>query len=233
MLFHRKLGRDFDARRLRDQHDRPHARRRKLDETDFPEARPVAGEQRLEHLLEPAVDRAHDGHPPEQAFAQPDQLSPDQVRGQEAQQRQGDHRNDEAGARQSERKISFGTIIDRHEWPDQTVHPRNEPPGQIKRNSDGTRDDQPGEEVVTHPPHESARCIRRRRARCRFGRQTVAGHSCSKIQSGADLRHVPCHMGIVADFCITATTHCFSGLVEACAECRGYSTVTDFARLRG
>ena len=71
-----KLAGDVHARRLRDQDDRPHPRRGKLDQADLAEARPLAREQRLEHLLQAAIDRAHHGHAAEQALAEIDHVRP-------------------------------------------------------------------------------------------------------------------------------------------------------------
>ncbi len=105
-------------------------------QADAAEARAVAGEQRLEHLLEAAIDRAHHRHAAEQPFAQIDQRSPDQVGGEETEQRQRDHGDDQAGARQSERQIGFRPVGRRHERPHQIVDPVHEPPGQIEGDRD-------------------------------------------------------------------------------------------------
>ena len=123
---------DLHARRLRDQHDRPHARRGKFDQADAAEARSVAREQRLEHLLQAAIDRAHHRHAAEQPFAEIDQRPPDQVGGEEAEQRQRDHGDDQSRARQAERQVGFRPIGHRHERAHQAVDPGHEPPGQVE-----------------------------------------------------------------------------------------------------
>ena len=64
--------------------------RRKLD--------PVFAEQRLEDLLQALVDRPHHRHAVEDVLAEFDQLAPDQVGGEKAEQRQCRERNDEASA---------------------------------------------------------------------------------------------------------------------------------------
>ena len=127
-----KAGRDLHARRLRDQDDRPHARRGKFDQADPAEARALAREQRLEHLLQAAIDRAHHRHAAEQPFAEIDQRPADQVGGEEAQQRQRDHGDDQPRARQPERQIGFRPVGDGHERPHQSVDPGHEPPGQVE-----------------------------------------------------------------------------------------------------
>ena len=148
------LAGDVHARRLRDQDDRPHARRGKFDQADLAEARPLAREQRLEHLLEAAIDRAHHRHAAEQPFAEIDQRPPDQVGGEETEQRQRDHGDDQARAGQSERQIGFRPVGRRHERTDDAVDPVHEPPGQVKRDRDRPCDNQSGQKIVPETGHQ-------------------------------------------------------------------------------
>ena len=152
-----RLAGDLHARRLRDQHDRPHAGRGKFDQADPAEARSLAREQRLEHLLQAAIDRAHHRHAAEQPFAEIDQRPADQVGGEEAEQRQRDHGDDQARAGQPERQIGFRPVGHRHERADQAVDPGHEPPGQIEGDRDRTGDDQAGQEIVAETGHQPAR----------------------------------------------------------------------------
>ena len=171
----------FDARRLRDQDDRPHARRGKLDQADLAEARPLARKQRLEHLLEAAIDRAHHRHAAEQAFAEIDQRPPDQIGGEEAQQRQRDHGDDQARAGQPERQIGFRPVGGRHEGADQVVDPVDEPPGQIKRDGDRPCDNQSGQEIVAETGHQAGMGLIRQRLIGNLGRgQFFAVHRGSR-----------------------------------------------------
>ena len=167
---------DLHARRLRDQHDRPHAGRRKFDQADAAEARSLPRKQRLEHLLQAAIDRAHHRHPPEQPFAEIDQRPADQVGGEEAEQRQRDHRDDQPRARQPERQIGFRPVGDGHERADQTVDPGHEPPGQVKGDGDRAGDDQAGQEIVPETGHQPARGVRRDFTRGHGRRQIFAIH---------------------------------------------------------
>ena len=180
-----RLVGDLHARRLRDQHDRPHARRGKFDQADPAKARSGAREQRLEHLLQAAIDRAHHRHPPEQPLAEIDQRPPDQIGGEKAQQRQRDHGDDQPGARQPERQIGFRPVGDRNERPHQAVDPGHEPPGQIEGDRDRAGDDQAGQEIVPEPGHEAARSIRRKLRRGHGRGQIVAVHRGSRVRSKA------------------------------------------------
>ncbi len=164
LLLAGKIVGDLHARRLRDQHDRPHAGRGKFDQADAAEARSLPGEQRLEHLLQAAIDRAHRRHPAEQLLAEIDQRAPDQIGGEEAEQRQRDHGDDQPGARQAERQIGFRPVGNRHERPHQAVDPGHEPPGQVKGDRDRAGDDQAGQEIVPEPGHQAAVDVRRRSA---------------------------------------------------------------------
>ena len=154
LLLAGKLARDVHARRLRDQDDRPHAGRGKFDQADPAEARPLAREQRLEHLLQAAIDRAHHRHAAEQPFAEIDQRPPDQVGGEETEQRQRDHGDDQARAGQPERQVGFRPVGRRHERTDDAVHPVHEPPGQIERDRDRPCDNQSGQKIVPETGHQ-------------------------------------------------------------------------------
>ena len=141
--------RDIGARRLRQEDDRPHARRRKLHQPDAAEARSGFREQRLEDLLEAAIDRPDDRRAVEDVLAELDQLAPDQVGGQEAEQRQRREDDDQARAWKMERQIGFETNGRRHERPHDVVDPVDEPPGQADRDVERSDQDQPGQKIVS------------------------------------------------------------------------------------
>ena len=104
--------------------------RRKLDQADLAEARAGLREQRLEHLLQALVDRPHHRHAVEQVLAGFDQRAPDQVGGQEAEQRQREQRDDQARTGHLHRQIGLRPVRQRNERPHQIVDPVDEPPGQ-------------------------------------------------------------------------------------------------------
>ena len=138
---------------------------------------PVAGEQRLEHLLQAAIDRAHHRHAAEQPLAEIDQLAADQVGGEEAEHGQREHGDDQPGAGQAERQIGLRPIGDRHERPHQAVDPGHEPPGQIEGDGDRAGDDQAGQKIVAKPGHQAAGRVRRQLTRGHGRRQFFAVHT--------------------------------------------------------
>ncbi len=196
LLAGKRVG-DLHARRLRDQHDRPHAGRREFDQADAAEARSLAREQRLEHLLQAAIDRAHHRHAPEQSFAEIDQRPPDQVGGEEAQKRQRDDRDDQPGARQPERQIGFGPVGDGDERPHQSIDPGHEPPGQIEGDGDRPGHDQAGQKVIPETRHQAAMGLRRDFGRGLGRRQIVAVHGGSRSAEAAILC---CQLGCSSRF---------------------------------
>ena len=179
---------DLHARRLRDQHDRPHPRRGKLDQADPAKARSGTGEQRLEHLLEAAIDRAHHRHPAEQPFAEIDQRAPDQIMGEEAEQGQRDHGDHQAGTRQPERQIGFRPVGDGNKRPHQPVDPGHEPPGQIEGDRDRAGHDQAGQKIVPQPRGKAPGSGRREFRRGHGRGQIVAVHLVSRVKSGVSRR---------------------------------------------
>ena len=134
-----RLAASLDAWRLRDQHDRPHPRRREFDQADAAKARAVA---RRTASRTPASGRDRSRAPPACGRASSRRDRPafarsDWRRG--SRQRQRDHGDDQAGAGQPERQIGFRPIGDRNERAHQTVDPGHEPPGQIKVIATGRR----------------------------------------------------------------------------------------------
>ena len=155
MLGLRKLGRDVGARGVRQEHQRPHAGRRKLHQADAAEARAALGEQRLEDLLQALVDRPHDRHAVENVLARLDQLATDEVCGQEPEQRQRNQYDDQTDAGDLDRQIGLGPVGNRNERPHQIVDPVDEPPGETDGDVGRPDQDQPGQEIVPQPADES------------------------------------------------------------------------------
>ena len=109
---------------------------------------PDLREQRLENLLHGLVDRPHDRHAVEQALAELDQRAADQVGGEEAEQRQRDERDDQAGAGDRPRQIGFRAIGRRDERPHDAVDPGDERPDQPDGDRKRPGHHQAGEEIV-------------------------------------------------------------------------------------
>ena len=130
---------------------------------DLAEARAGLREQRLEDLLHGLVDRPHDRHAVEQVLAELDQRAADQVGGEEAEQRQRDERDDQAGARDAERQIGLGPVGRRNERPHQLVDPVDEPPGQTDGDVERPDQDQAGQEIIAQPRRPTLWCERRQR----------------------------------------------------------------------
>ncbi|MEY9116419.1 hypothetical protein ABIE86_005151 [Bradyrhizobium diazoefficiens] len=178
LLLPGQAARDLFIRRLRDQHDRPHARRRKLDQADFAEARALAREQRLEHLLQAAVDGAHRRDAAEEGLADIDQRPSDQVGREEADQRQREECDNQSPAGDDIRQIGFRTIGQRHERPHHAVDPGDEPPDQIESDRDRPRHHEAGQEVVADAAHQAG--MRFRDGIKRRRRVVAGGHSGSR-----------------------------------------------------
>jgi len=147
-------------------------------------------------------------------------VRPDQVGGEEAQQRQRDHGDDQPGAGQPERQIGFRPVGDGHERPDQAVDPVHEPPGQIKGDGDRAGDDQTGQKIVPESGHEAPRGVRRI-SRGLGRRQVVAVHWGFQVVEAAV---VQCQLSNPSRFLKTPTTVGSVTLIPP---------VTDFARFRG
>ena len=144
----RQLRGDVGAGRRREEHQRPHAGRRKLHQPDRAEGRARLREQRLEHLLQAAIDRPHDRHALQNRLADLDQRAADQVGGEEAEHGQRQERDDQAEARNLDRQIGFRPVGDRDERPHQIVDPGDERPDQPDRDRERPGDDQSGQEIV-------------------------------------------------------------------------------------
>src|SRR5215510_3152867 len=173
LLLGRELCRDVGARRRRQEHQRPHAGRRKLDQPDLAERRARLGEQRLEHLLEAAVDRPHDRHALENALAHLDQGAADQVGGEKPEQGQRHEGNDEAESGKLDRQVSLGPISERDEGADEVVDPGHERPYQVERDGDWPGHHQAGEEIGANAAADAMMMRRRGGGGRRLGRNQV------------------------------------------------------------
>ena len=79
---------DIEARRIGQKDQGPHPRRRKFNQTDAAERRSALGEQGLENLFQAFVERPHDRHAVKDVFTRLHQLAPDEICGEEPEQRQ-------------------------------------------------------------------------------------------------------------------------------------------------
>ena len=114
--------------------------RRKLD-PDF--------ENSVSKICFRLVDRPHDRHAIEHVLAELDELAADEVGGEEAKQRQGRERDDQARAGNMERQICLGAKADGHERPHRVIDPVDEPPGEADRDVEWPDEDQAGQKVVS------------------------------------------------------------------------------------
>ena len=194
MLARRQLLGEIGARRLRQEHQRPHAGRRKLDQRDLAEARAGLREQRLEHLLHGLVDRPHDRHAVEQALRpSPTSVRPTKLAVRKPSSVSATKAMHQAGARDRPGQIGLRPVDRRNERAHEIVDPGDERPDQPDGDRQRPGDHQAGEEIIADAAGEAGM---RRRSR--------------------PPRDVP--LGLLVDFGHRA---------------QSYSTVTDFARLRG
>src|SRR5262245_48964213 len=105
------------TRGIRQEYQRPHSGRGKLDETDAPEARAPFCKERLKDLLQAVVDGSNDRHAVENVLAHLDELATDKIGGQEAKQCERDESKDEPGTGNCYRQIGLGPVRDRNEGP--------------------------------------------------------------------------------------------------------------------
>ena len=229
--------------------------RRKFDQPNPAKARAVPREQRFEHLLQAAIDRAHHRHAPEQPLAEIDQGPSDQVGGEEAQQRQRDDGNDQPRTGQPEWQVGFRPVGDGNERPHQPVDPGDEPPGQVEGDRDRTGDNEAGEEIVPESGHQAVVDLRQGIGRRRGRRQIVTVHRGSRSVEAAAIRcqlshpsrllktrgdqrldHDPIGLNriMIPSLCLSMIfSENRSPFIGIMIWGRGYSTVTDFARFRG
>ena len=173
----RQLGGDVAARRLRQEHQRPHAGRRKLHQRQPCGSSSPLREQRLEDLLHGLVDRPHDRHAVQQALAPADQRAADQVGGEEAEQREREERQHQAGAGDRPGQIGLRPVDRRNQRPHETVDPVDERPDQPGGDRQRARHHQAGEEIIADarggagmrrpPPPRRRRFVARLAARFR------------------------------------------------------------------
>ena len=199
------------ARRLRQEHQRPHSRRRKLDQR-----RPCGSSSRTwktasrKSASGSCRSAARSACGSRRLSPSLDQRAADQVGGEEAEQRQRDDGDDQAGAGDRPRQIGLRPVGGRDERTHQVVDPVDERPGQIGGDRQRPGDDQAGEEIVAEP-----------RPGLTCGGSAVLDRAGRGRRSG------------VCEFVRSSRQFWFRvSLIAHPAAC-AYSTVTDFARLRG
>ena len=165
----RQPRRDVGACGIRQEDQRPHAGRGKLDEADPAEARAALGKQRLEDLLEALVDRPHDRHAVEDVLPDLDEFAADEIRGQKTEQRQCNERDDEPEAWDLHRQVGLWPIGERDEGPHQIVDPVDEPPGEADGDIGRPDQDQPGQKIIAQPADRAGMEWRRLVGRGRVG----------------------------------------------------------------
>ena len=118
-------------------------------------------EQRLEHLLQGAVQRADDRQTREGSIAQAHEKTPKQGRRQGADRRQADDDDDEAGARDGERQmeVNLGTVGLGNERGHQRVDPaddgQHDPHGQRHRGGE----QESGQEPAAQPREQPSQVV--------------------------------------------------------------------------
>lgn len=103
---------------------------------------PLREKQSSEDLLHALIDRANDWHPLKDGFAERDQRPPRQIGGEKTEQRQAEKGEDDAEARQLKGQPDGDDLL--HPIVDRI----DEPPDEIKRDSERARDDDPGQKPV-------------------------------------------------------------------------------------
>ena len=114
----------------------------------FRKLEPVFEKRSLENLFQAFVDRPHHGHAAENVFAGFNELAPDKIRGEEAEERQRDEREDQTRPGHFYGQIGFRPVGDRNDGTNQVVHPIDEPPGQADGDVEWAHEYEAGEEIV-------------------------------------------------------------------------------------
>ena len=147
------------------------SRARILDDADFLKRHFFRREYRLDDLLESRIDSADDGHARHQAFAKPKHGASDDIRGQCAEQREGDKRKEQADSGKGEGQIVFRMILRGDECVIPGINPLDEPEDEIEGDDDGNGDDESGKKIISQP-REDAFFMR---LRSRVGYRNVHG----------------------------------------------------------
>ena len=141
-----------------DEDQRPQALRRELDNADLLETLvgTARGHNAFEHMLQRAVDIAHDRHALEHQFAEADERPAKEVCSQRADDRHTGNPEHQSDARNGKRQICFREVARRQPWLDPSIRDVHERPDHVERNAQWADNDETGQEVVadsrTKPP---------------------------------------------------------------------------------
>src|SRR5262249_872415 len=168
-----------------------------------------------------------------------DEGAADQVGGEEAEHRDGEEGDHQAGARNAPWQVVLGPVGDRDERPHQVVDPGDERPGQVDRDRQRPGDHQAGQEIVAQPVGGAGVMNGRRigpgeeRLFLSVRRRLVGVHA-------GDFSRCRCGSASGAAARFPRTIWESARLSPVAPGSRGkpsvpgdYSTVTDFARFRG
>ena len=144
-------------------------------------------------------------------FAEGDDGAADEIGGQEADHGDQEQRHDQPEARHRERQIGVRVVACRNIGLHPGIDPADERPGDIGGDRQRRADDEAGQEIIPEPGHARDR-------RCGVSDMAATARLVARniVRAGARVDNWNCRRERPADDSVT-----------------DYSTVTDFARLRG